>query len=308
MAEDTSAPNASSDNGSKGTLAVGLYLVATPIGNLEDIGARAARILADADLVACEDTRVSTRLMAAVDARTPLIAYHDHNADRVRPKLLQKLAEGQAIALISDAGTPLVSDPGYGLVQAVRAAGHMVTAVPGPSAVPTALSLSGLPSDRFLFLGFPPSKSAARKRWFEEVATVPATLIFFESAKRLAASLEDACQVLGDRPAAICRELTKRYEEVVSDRILSLSQRYHRDGAPRGEIVVVVGPPEDGKTAGLSADGTLDAKVETALQQAVGDMGARGAAQLVADLTGLPRKRLYERAVILRNSRKQGAQ
>ena len=225
-------------------IAPGLHVVATPIGNLRDITLRALSTLAAADAVIAEDTRVSHNLLAHYGVTTPLIAYHEHNAAAVRPHLLARLAEGAALALISDAGTPLVSDPGYKLVAEALAAGIAVTSVPGPSAVLAALVVAGLPTDRFFFEGFLPPKSAARRARINELALVPATLVFFESPRRLAEMLADLAAELGDRPAAVARELTKLYETTRRGTLLTNSPRITaREEPPRGEIVVLVGPP-----------------------------------------------------------------
>src|SRR5882672_11089852 len=224
-------------------LVAGLYLVATPIGHLRDISLRALDVLAAADAIACEDTRVTRKLLDRYGIATPLTPYHDHNAKQARPKLLARIADGAAIALVSDAGTPLVSDPGYKLVRAARAAGHVVTAVPGASAVLAALSVAGLPSDRFAFEGFLPPKQAARRTRIAELARVPATLILFESGPRLAAALTDLATLLGPREAAICRELTKMHEEVRRGDLAELARHYASVAEPRGEIVIVIGPP-----------------------------------------------------------------
>ena len=268
-----------------------LYIVATPIGNLGDLTMRARDILAAADMVACEDTRITGKLLTAFGLKRPLIAYNDHNADKVRPTLLDALRQGKAVALVSDAGTPLVSDTGYKLVRDVAAAGLAVTAAPGPSALLTALVLAGLPTDRFLFAGFLPPKSGARRTALGELAAVPATLVFYESGPRLAASLADMAAVLGDRPAAVARELTKLFEEVRRDPLSALAAHYAEAGPPKGEIVVVVGAPA---AQAASAD-TLDA----ALRRALADNSTRDAAALVAWETGLPRKQVYARALEL---------
>lgn len=268
-----------------------LYIVATPIGNLGDLTMRARDILASADLVACEDTRVTGKLLTAFGLKRPLIAYNDHNADKVRPTLLDALRQGKAVALVSDAGTPLISDPGYKLVRDAAAAGLAVTALPGPSALLAALVLAGLPTDRFLFAGFLPPKSGARRTALGELAAVPATLVFYESGPRLAASLADMRAVLGDRPAAVARELTKLFEEVRRDPLSALAAHYAEAGPPKGEIVVVIGAPAAEST---SAD-TLDA----ALRRALTGNSTRDAAALVAGETGLPRKQVYARALDL---------
>ena len=225
-------------------LAPGLYLVATPIGNLRDITLRALEVLAGVDLVLAEDTRVSGKLLAAHDISAKLDRYDEHSAQRARPKILAALAAGARVALISDAGTPLVSDPGYRLVMEAVAQGSEVFPIPGASAVMAALTVAGLPTDRFLFAGFPPPKSAARKTFFGELAAIRATLIFFEGGSRLAASLKDMAQVLGPREAAVARELTKLHETVIRGSLDDLAADI-RFAAPKGEIVVVVGPGEE---------------------------------------------------------------
>src|SRR5690606_31259972 len=202
------------DAGTPQQFAPGLYLVATPIGNLRDITLRALDLLAIADRILCEDTRVTARLLQHYGISRPTLSYHEHNAERMMPRVMEHLAAGEIVALVSDAGTPLVSDPGYRLVRAAVEQGIAVTALPGASAALAALSVAGLPTDRFLFAGFPPQKTVARQRFFEEFRDIPASLIFFESPHRLKASLVDAAAVLGPRPAALCRELTKRFEEV----------------------------------------------------------------------------------------------
>lgn len=281
------------------SLTPALYIVATPIGNLGDLTMRARDILASADLVACEDTRITGKLLAAFGLKRPLIAYNDHNADKVRPILLDALRQGKAVALVSDAGTPLVSDPGYKLVRDVAAAGLAVTAAPGPSALLAALVLAGLPTDRFLFAGFLPPRSGARRSALGELAAVPATLVFYESGPRLAASLADMAAVLGDRPAAVARELTKLFEEVRRDPLAVLAAHYAEAGPPKGEIVVVVGAPE---AESASAD-TLDA----ALRRALDNNSTRDAAALIAGETGLPRRQVYARALELARDRSQGS-
>jgi 16S rRNA (cytidine1402-2'-O)-methyltransferase len=272
--------------------APGLYLVATPIGNMGDITYRAVEVLRAADLVACEDTRVSGKLMTRLGLDRPLMPYHEHNAEQARPRLLAKLKEGAVVALISDAGTPLVSDPGYRLVRACVAEGLTVTALPGASAPVTALQLSGLPNDRFLFAGFLPNKAHGRRQALRELVQVPATLVFFESPNRLGESLADMEAVLGNRPAAVARELTKLHEEVARGSLLELANRY-ADTPPRGEIVVVVGPPEaDVDHSPEDLDARLRAEVESGAS-------IKDAAALVAAETGHPRRDLYARALKL---------
>ncbi len=273
--------------------APGLYVVSTPIGNAGDITLRALDILATVHTVACEDSRVTGKLLAMHGVKAAFTPYHEHNAARVRPRLLDRIAGGEAVALVSDAGTPLISDPGFKLVAAVAAAGHEVFAVPGASAPIAALSVSGLPSDRFLFAGFLPPRTAARRRILAELRATPATLLFLESPRRLAAALADMAAVLGPRPAAVARELTKRFEEVSRGALDGLAAHYREAGAPKGEIVVVVGPP-DPAAQELSA-GEIDERLRAAL--AGGSL--RDAAAEVAAETGLPRRRLYNRALEL---------
>jgi len=268
-----------------------LGLVATPIGNLGDISARALDWLRAADIVACEDSRVSGRLLQHFGIAKKLIIYHDHNAEEVRPVLLRHLQQGARLALISDAGTPLISDPGYKLVRAAADAGIKVTALPGPSAPVMALILSGLPTDRFLFAGFLPVKSAARRQVAAELVAVPASLIFFETAPRLTESLADLAAVLGDRPAAVARELTKLYEEVRRGSLNQLATHYQHAGPPRGEIVLVVGPPA------LETDVAFD--LDAALRLALSRLSVKDAAASVAATSGLKRRLVYARALEL---------
>jgi 16S rRNA (cytidine1402-2'-O)-methyltransferase len=275
-------------------LAPGLYLVATPIGNARDITLRALDVLAAADLLAAEDTRRARKLLAIHGVRREgrILSYHDHNGAQQRPRLLAALAEGRSVALVSDAGTPLVADPGYRLAAEAIAAGHPVTAVPGASALLAALALAGLPTDRFLFAGFLPPRQAARRRALAELAAVPATLVFYESPRRLAASLADMATVLGaGRPAAVCRELTKRFEEAVRAPLGELADRAAAGAAPKGEVVVLAGPPGEAP-AGADA---LDA----ALAAALAGQSVKDAAAEVAGALGLPRRQVYARALVL---------
>lgn len=276
--------------------APGLHLVATPIGNLGDITRRALAVLAAADIVACEDTRVTRVLLQAYGLYPRLIAYHDHNAETVRPELLAALAGGQTVALVSDAGTPLVSDPGYKLVCAAIDAGLPVTAAPGPSAPLAALLLSGLPPDRFLFAGFLPPRSAARRAEIDALAAVPATLLFFETAPRLAAALADLAARLGDRPAAVARELTKRHEEVRRGSLGALAAQYAAAGPPRGEIVVVVGPPVT-RPQPDAAD--QEAALDSALRAALATQSLKAAVATVTASSGASRRLVYARALAL---------
>ena len=267
--------------------------MATPIGNAEDITLRALAVLRGADAIACEDTRVTAKLLARHGIAAPLLAYHDHNAERMRPLLLERLRQGDAVALVSDAGTPLVSDPGFKLVRAAIAEGLPVTTLPGPSAALAALVLSGLPSDRFLFAGFLPPKPTARRRTLAELGTVPATLVFFEGASRLAPALGDMAETLGDRTAAVAREITKLYEEVRRGSLRELATHYAASGPPRGEVVVVVGPPP--AEAPAMTEDALDAR----LQAALAGMSLKDASAAVAAATGLKRRDVYARALAL---------
>ena len=274
-------------------IAPGLHVVATPIGNLRDITLRALAILAAADAVIAEDTRVSRNLLAHYGISTPLVAYHEHNAAAMRPVLLARLKAGERLALISDAGTPLVSDPGFKLVAESVANGIAVTSAPGASAVLAALVVAGLPTDRFFFEGFLPSKMTARRTRIAELANIPGTLVFFESARRLADTLSDLAVVLGGREAAVARELTKHFESVRRGDLASLAETYEREGPPKGEIVILVGPPKDDAPA---LDGAaLDAKIAQALEK----FSLKDAATVLASETGLPRRTIYARAIKL---------
>jgi 16S rRNA (cytidine1402-2'-O)-methyltransferase len=273
-------------------LAPGLHIVATPIGNLRDISLRALDTLRGADLIAAEDTRVFAKLASHHGIAAPTVAYSDATQDANEPRILGALAEGKRVALVSDAGMPLISDPGYRLVRAALAAGHAVTAVPGPSAVPMALALSGLPTERFFFGGFLPAKAAERRRTIAEAGQIPATLVFFEAPHRLAASLADCAELLGDRPAAVARELTKLFEEVRRQPLNALAAHYAK-AEVRGEIVLVIGPP--GEPAAPAAD-ALDA----ALRQALAGASVKDAAAEVAARFGLGRRAVYARALELK--------
>ncbi|HYG85353.1 MAG TPA: 16S rRNA (cytidine(1402)-2'-O)-methyltransferase [Azospirillum sp.] len=270
----------------------GLYVVATPIGNAADITLRALDTLKRADAIACEDTRVTSKLMGIHGIATPLVSYHEHNAERMRPVLIGRMQAGEAVALVSDAGTPLVSDPGYKLVRACVEAGVAVTALPGPSAALAGLVLSGLPSDRFLFAGFLPNKSAARRTALGELVAVPATLVFYESPQRLAQSLADMADVLGPREAAMARELTKLYEEVRRGPLPDLAAHYRETGPPKGEVVIVVAPP--GREAEAQA-----VDVDASLREALTRLSVRDAAAEVALMTGRPKREVYARALEL---------
>jgi 16S rRNA (cytidine1402-2'-O)-methyltransferase len=269
----------------------GLYIVATPIGNLSDLSPRAASILANAAVIAVEDSRVTAKLLNHIGVKRPMIPYHDHNGDRVRPELIARM-RGEAVALVSDAGTPLISDPGYKLVRDARAAGIDIVTIPGPSAVVAALTLSGLPTDRFLFLGFLPSKAGARATAIAEVAAIRATLVLYESGPRLSVALGALAEGLGNRDAAVVREISKRFEETVTGTLLELAARY-ADAPPKGEIVIVVGPPGEAEPAG-------EEDIDAALAEAMTRLSASRAAAEVAEKLGLPRRQVYERALQLK--------
>lgn len=273
-------------------LAPGLYITATPIGNAGDITLRALDVLARCDLVLCEDTRVTAKLFAIHNIQARTAPYHDHNAAEMRPRVLRRLEAGEAIALVSDAGTPLVSDPGFKLVQEAAAAGHNVTALPGASSVLAALTLAGLPTDRFFFAGFLPPKQEARRRELTELAAVPATLVFLESANRLAGALADMAAALGSREGAVARELTKKFEEVRRGALGELAAHYEEAGPPKGEIVIIVGPPE--RRAALCAH-----EVDAMLENALGRASLKDAVAEVVAMTGLPRRDIYARALEL---------
>ncbi|WEK44536.1 MAG: 16S rRNA (cytidine(1402)-2'-O)-methyltransferase [Candidatus Sphingomonas colombiensis] len=270
------------------SLSPGLYIVATPIGNLADLSPRAAEVLAHADLIAVEDTRVTATLLRHIAAKRPMQAYHDHNADAVRPGLIARMGS-EVIALVSDAGTPLISDPGYKLVRDARAAGHQVVTIPGPCAAIAALTLAGLPTDRFLFMGFLPAKAGARATTIAEVAAIRATLVFYESGPRLGAALAALAEGLGDREAAVTREITKKFEEAVTGTLSTLAARY-ADAPPKGEIVIVVGPP--GEAPPASAE-----DADAALAEALTRLPVSKAAGEVAKRLGLDRRALYARAM-----------
>jgi len=276
----------------------GLYIVATPIGNLGDVTERAAAVLRGAGLIACEDSRVTGKLLQHLGVRRPMRRYDDHSTEQARAQLIAAMRD-TAVALVSDAGTPLISDPGYKLVRAARAAGIRVTALPGPSAAIAALTLSGLPSDRFYFHGFLPARDTARRREITGLAAIPATLILYESAKRLGASLAALADGLGDRPAAVVREISKAFEEVREGTLAALAAAY-ADAPPKGEIVVVIGPPED------TAPESDDAAIDTALAEALATMPPGKAAAEVAKRLGLDRKVLYARIMALREGDGEG--
>jgi 16S rRNA (cytidine1402-2'-O)-methyltransferase len=282
------------------SLEAGLYLVATPIGNLGDITLRALQTLASADLIACEDTRVSRKLLEHYGIATPTTQYHEHNAAAARPALLKRIAEGAAVALISDAGTPAISDPGYKLVREARELRLPVTALPGASSVLTALVGSGLPTDRFLFEGFLPAKSTQRRERIAELARIPASLVLFEGGSRIGAALSDLAEVLGDREAAICRELTKLHEEVRRAPLPDLAAHYAGDAETRGEFVIVVAPP--GEPEAPKAE-DVDALIRAALTR----VSVKDAVGEIVAATGLPRRDVYQRALALAKERSDAA-
>ena len=271
--------------------------MATPIGNLEDISRRALSVLASVDRIACEDTRRTGRLLARHGIATRLVSYHEHNAARVRPALIRMLADGGAVALVADAGTPLISDPGYKLVRAALDAGVHVSGCPGPSAPLLALVLSGLPTDRFYFGGFLPARAKARRDALARLESLDATLVFFESPRRLAASLADMAAALGPRPAAVARELTKLHEEMRRGPLDRLAAHYGEAGPPKGEVVVVVGGQGDAARPTLS-----DAEIDDRLGSLLAAGSVRDAAAALSAETGRPRRELYARALALSRS------
>ena len=279
-------------------LAPGLHVVATPIGNLGDVTLRALTTLAAADLIVCEDTRVTSRLTQHYGINASLQAYNDHNAPRVRPQILARLAAGEAVALVSDAGTPMISDPGYKLVREAIEAGVAVTTLPGPSAALAALTVAGLPTDRFFFEGFLPARDGARANRLAELKSIPATLVFYESGPRLAESLAAMATTLGDRGAVVARELTKTFETVYRGTLVSLATEFGTGNDPRGEIVVIVGPPVEEK----ATSDDMDASLTTALAT----LSVKDAAASVASRLGLPRRDVYARAVELAAARRAG--
>ncbi|CAM5772532.1 ribosomal RNA small subunit methyltransferase I [Labrys miyagiensis] len=281
------------------TLQPGLHVVATPIGNLGDITLRALTTLAAADLIVCEDTRVTGRLTHHYGIDAQLLAYNDHNAPRVRPQILERLASGQGVALVSDAGTPMVSDPGFKLVREAVEAGVPVFAAPGPSAALAALTVAGLPTDRFFFEGFLPNKDGARSNRLAELKSIPATLIFYESGPRLADSLAAMATALGDRAATVARELTKAYETIYRGTLVSLATDFAIADEPRGEIVVVVGPPVEERA---SAD-----DIEASLSAALDTLSVKDAAAAVSARLGLPKRDVYARAVEMASERRSRA-
>ncbi len=280
------------------TLKNGLYLVSTPIGNMRDISFRALDVLSSVDMIACEDTRVTGKLLSAYRIKKPMVQYNDHSAAKQRAKILQDLAEGARIALVADAGTPLISDPGYKLVREAREQGVYVTAIPGANAVLTALQVSGLPSDAFSFIGFLPAKSTARKKMLEEWGETPGSLVVYETAPRLEESLKDMLSVLGNRQAAVTRELTKMFEEVQSGALEDLISHYKKKGAPKGEIAVIIGSR---MTIAVSEEEEMSRAVtiEDQLRVALKSMSVKDAAETVATASGKSKKAIYTLALKL---------
>ena len=280
-------------------LASGLYVVATPIGNLADITLRALQTLAAADVIACEDTRASRVLLDRYGISAKLTAYHDHNGPQVRPVLLERLNAGGTVALISDAGTPLIADPGYKLVVAAREAGAAVITIPGPSAVIAALSIAGHPTDQFTFAGFLPSKEKARADAIASLVSLPGTVCLYEAPSRLATSLHALAKGLGgERGASICRELTKRFETVRSGPLAELAQHYETEETAKGEIVIVLAPAEQ-----MAA---TQESIDEALRTALKNERVKDAARLVADAYNVPRRALYQRALELADEGEDG--
>jgi 16S rRNA (cytidine1402-2'-O)-methyltransferase len=280
-------------------LAPGLYVVSTPIGNLGDVTLRALATLKSADLVLCEDTRVTHKLLDRYGLRPKLLAYHDHNAASVRPKIIKELHSGGAVVLVSDAGTPLISDPGYKLVAETLDAGIRVYPIPGASALLAALVAAGLPTDRFFFEGFLPAKSGQRKNRLLELREIPATLVFYETGPRLADSLRDLAEVFGARSAAVCRELTKTFEETRRGALDELASHYEKSDAPKGEIVVVVSPPD--ASAKIISEEEIDAQLKRAMKRS----SLKDAVAAVAEETGAKRRDVYARALALSDEERE---
>jgi len=282
MPQDASSP-----------LPAGLYVTATPIGNLKDVTLRAVEVLKAAHHILCEDTRVAGVLMRHLGVATPLAPYHDHNESRMVGTVLSWLEKGEAVALISDAGTPLISDPGYRLVRAVQDAGYRTFSIPGACAAVAGLSISGLATDRFFFEGFLPPKAKARRDRLAQLRSIDATLVFYESPRRLTDTLEAMAEVLGDREASIGREITKAFEEVRRAPLSELAAHYREAGAPKGEIVLMVAAPAEQAPDWAQVDGQL--------KDALRDMRLKDAVDHVTALTGASRREVYQRALALRD-------
>ena len=303
MAQETQDPVVSgAEEGSSAGLEPGLHILSTPIGAAKDLSLRGLAALREADMLVCEDTRVLRKLLdlhgAPLSGR-PLLTYHEHNGEAVRPKILAHLAEGRSVVLTSDAGTPLIADPGYKLVRAARAAGHKVTALPGPSAMLAALVISGLPTDAFCFIGFPPTKPGARRKVFERWAAAPGSLVLYEAPRRLAETLRDLADILGaNREAAIAREMTKRYEEVRTGGLGALADEIGAIDPLKGEVVVVVGPPEEENADETAIDALLTQLLET--------HSLKDAVQSAAAALGAPKKLVYGRALVIKGTNHGG--
>lgn len=277
-------------------LAAGLYLVATPIGNLEDMTFRAVRVLKSADMIACEDTRTSRTLLDHYGIHKPLVPYHEHSREDDRERLAALVREGKSVALISDAGTPLISDPGFKLARSLRAEGLPVTAIPGPCAAIAALTLSALPTDRFLFAGFVPNKDAARRAWLEEMAEVDATLVCYESTHRIGDTVQALAALWPARRVALVREITKRYEEVIAGDAPTVAAEVARRGVVKGEIVLVVGPPSKESSA------LPEHLLEQELRALLAEHSVKEAAKLLAEKYRLPKREIYNKALGLKGS------
>jgi len=289
------AGGAAGKSPSAAPLAPGLYVVATPIGNASDVSLRALATLNGVDAIIAEDTRVTAKLLAIHGISRPLLTYNDHNGERERPRLMARLQAGAALALVSDAGTPLISDPGYKLVRDARANGIAVFAVPGPAALIAALSVAGLPTDRFFFGGFLPAKAGERKKALHAAKSIPATLVFYESPQRLSRSLADMAETLGDRDAAVARELTKLHEDLKRGALSELAQMFSNVESVKGEIVVVIGPPKQSEAFPLR---NIDALLKLSLPH----MPVKAAAELVALASNAPKREIYARALQLRRT------
>ena len=272
-----------------------LILVSTPIGNMGDISLRAIEACRDADRILCEDTRVSRKLLKKYNIETKLSSYHEHNAQKIRPKIIRDLETGAQIVLISDAGTPLISDPGYQLVRACIDNEIQVSSVPGPTALITALAVSGLPPDTFYFGGFLPSKKATRQKVFSEKVDLKTTLIFYESPNRLIGCLEDALFCLGNRDAAVARELTKLHEDIRRGALTDLLEFYKKSGRPKGELVLMIGPPSRKVNTDMEA-------LEALLRKLLKNNSLRDTVKIATDSLGIPRSTVYAHALIVRDA------
>ncbi|MBT4889744.1 MAG: 16S rRNA (cytidine(1402)-2'-O)-methyltransferase [Rhodospirillales bacterium] len=274
-----------------------LYIIATPIGNASDISLRALDILGQVNVLACEDTRVTSKLLARHGIKIPLITYHEHNGEKIRPLIIKRLKKGENVALVSDAGTPLISDPGYKLVRECADFGLNLTTLPGASAVMASLVLSGLPTDRFMFVGFLPSKQGQQRTELSELTTIPATLVFMENPRRLAATLSNMHDILGNREVAVSREITKLYEETRRGKLGDLADAYKSEGPPKGEAMIVVAPPTKAAT-------TDEATLDDMLQEALTQSSLRDAVKEITQTTKLPRHKVYQRALEILESGK----